>query len=65
MKFVTRTIAALAAAGVAGIALPAAAEVPFERLVNPEPENWLQYGGNYGNWRYSQLDQINRDNVGE
>ncbi|MCC6982015.1 MAG: hypothetical protein IT535_01980, partial [Bauldia sp.] len=65
MKSRVKALAALAAAGVAGIALPAAAEVPFERLVNPEPENWLQYGGNYGNWRYSQLDQINRDNVGE
>jgi alcohol dehydrogenase (cytochrome c) len=65
MKFVTRTVAALAAAGVAGIALPASAQVTFERLVNPEPENWLQYGGSYNNWRYSELDQINRDNVAE
>ena len=26
---------------------------------------WLTYGGNYANWRYSPLHDITRDNVGE
>jgi alcohol dehydrogenase (cytochrome c) len=45
----------------------AAAEVSFERLLNAadEPENWLNYSATYDNHRYSRLDQITRDNVGE
>lgn len=35
------------------------------RLLNPEPENWLMYKGNYSLWGYSPLDQINTDNVTE
>ena len=26
---------------------------------------WLMYGGNYENWRYSPLDEVNRENVGK
>jgi alcohol dehydrogenase (cytochrome c) len=37
--------------------------VTDERLKNPEPENWLQYRGNYASWGYSPLDQITRENV--
>ncbi|MFW1677080.1 PQQ-dependent dehydrogenase, methanol/ethanol family [Pontibacter sp. JAM-7] len=37
--------------------------VTEERLTNPEPENWLQWRGNYEGWSYSPLDQINADNV--
>lgn len=33
------------------------------RLAKPEPENWLQYRGNYQGWGYSPLDQIKADNV--
>ncbi|MCC6983496.1 MAG: hypothetical protein IT535_09520 [Bauldia sp.] len=66
MKSTLRAIAALAAAGVAGIALPAAADnVPFERLLNPEPENWLRDHQNYSNWRHSPLTQITTDNVAD
>ncbi|MGD9739812.1 MAG: hypothetical protein AB7O56_10830 [Bauldia sp.] len=43
----------------------ASADVPFERLIAPEPENWLMYGGNYAGWRYSALDLVNKDNVGD
>ncbi len=32
--------------------------VTDQRLANPEPENWLQYRGNYQSWGYSPLDQI-------
>ena len=33
------------------------------RLVNPEPQNWLMYRGNYAGWGYSPLDQITPANV--
>jgi len=65
----TRTLAALAA--VLGLAvLPASvvaqgmySPVTDERLVKPEPENWLQIRGNYQGWSYSPLDQIKATNV--
>ncbi len=37
--------------------------VTHERLVNPEPENWLMAKGNYQGWSYSSLDKINTRNV--
>lgn len=39
----------------------------YERLRNArsEPHNWLTYYGSYDGQRYSQLDQINRDNIQE
>jgi len=37
--------------------------VTHERLVNPEPENWLLTKGNYAGWSYSSLNQINARNV--
>lgn len=36
-----------------------------DRLDNPAPEDWLMWRGNYENWGYSPLDQINRDNVSD
>ncbi len=39
--------------------------VTDERLANPEPENWLQWRGNYEGWGYSPLDQITSENVKE
>ena len=33
------------------------------RLQNPEPENWLQWRGNYEGWGHSPLRQITADNV--
>ncbi|MCB9385176.1 MAG: PQQ-dependent dehydrogenase, methanol/ethanol family [Bryobacterales bacterium] len=41
-------------------------EVDNARLLSAEGdhENWLMYGRDYGNGRYSPLSQINRDNVG-
>ncbi|MCW5695626.1 MAG: PQQ-binding-like beta-propeller repeat protein [Bauldia sp.] len=49
------------------VAMPAFAEstVTFERLSNPEPGNWLTVYGNYQGWRYSALDEINKDNVAD
>lgn len=51
-----------------GLAAPvAAAEVTQERLNNAdsEPQNWLTTFQNYQAHRYSRLDEINKDNVGD
>jgi len=37
--------------------------VTNERLLHPEPENWLMYRGTYDSWGYSPLDQITTKNV--
>ncbi len=39
--------------------------VDYERILNArsEPQNWLTYYGTYDGQRYSELDQITRDNV--
>src|SRR3954454_17211158 len=62
MKTIIRVIALAA-----GLAVPATtfAQVPYDRLVKAEtePANWLTYAGGYKSQRYSQLDQINKQNV--
>src|ERR1700693_3184817 len=40
-----------------------AAEVTPERLVNPEPGNWLMNHRTYDAQRYSPLSRITKDNV--
>src|SRR3954466_5112564 len=40
-----------------------AAEVTFERLRNPEPQNWLMNHGNFSAQRYSPLARIDKSNV--
>jgi alcohol dehydrogenase (cytochrome c) len=37
--------------------------VTEERLLHPEPDNWLMYRRTYNSWGYSPLDQINTLNV--
>ena len=37
--------------------------VTAQRLLKPEPENWLMIRGTYNGWGYSPLDQINTRNV--
>ena len=39
--------------------------VSSQRLLNPEPENWLLYRRTYDGMGYSPLDQIDTDNVGD
>ena len=39
------------------------APVTDQRLIKPEPENWLMIRGNYQGWGYSPLSQINPGNV--
>lgn len=55
-----------------GLTLAAAAcslmaQVTFERLLkaDQEPGSWMTYSGNYRGWRYSSLDQVNRQNAGK
>ena len=40
-----------------------AAEVTYERLLKPEPQNWLMNHHDFGAQRYWALDTINRSNV--
>jgi alcohol dehydrogenase (cytochrome c) len=40
-----------------------AADVTYERLLNPEPQNWLMNHRDFNGQRYSPLDVINRANV--
>ena len=39
--------------------------VTDEMLLNPAPADWLMHSRTYDNQRFSPLDQINRENVGE
>jgi alcohol dehydrogenase (cytochrome c) len=64
-KLLTGLGAALLLAPLAGQAtLPAYTPVTDARLMDPEPENWLMYRGNYAGWGYSPLKRINAGNVG-
>ena len=44
---------------------PATGNVDYERILDArsEPQNWLTYYGTYDGQRYSDLDQINKENV--
>jgi len=39
--------------------------VTDQRLLDPEPENWLMYRRTYDGWGYSPLDQIDASTVGD
>ena len=61
-----KTIAILTAttcALLAGTSLATAAEVTPQRLMNPEPQNWLMNHRTYNGQRFSPLARINKDNV--
>src|SRR6266436_2736964 len=60
-----RGIAWSSAAGalLASTATINAADVTYERLLNPEPQNWLHHHRDYGAQRHSPLDAINRTSV--
>jgi alcohol dehydrogenase (cytochrome c) len=57
--------AAMVAFGCAALAAGAAsaAELTYERLINPEPQNWLMNHHDYTSQRFSALDAINKGNV--
>ena len=46
-----------------GVAGQSYRPVTDDRLLSPEPENWLSYRRNYSGWGYSPLDQIDVSNV--
>ena len=48
---------------VTGSPVSLAADVTFDRLLNPEPHNWLMVHRDYTAQRHSTLDQINKSNV--
>ena len=57
---------ALAAFGcvlLAGTAPARAADVTYERLLNPEPQNWLTHHRDFSAQRHSPLEAINKSNV--
>ncbi|MCC6983297.1 MAG: PQQ-binding-like beta-propeller repeat protein [Bauldia sp.] len=66
MKRGLATVSAIALSSVLGMVGPAFGQATQERLNNAdsEPENWLIPFQNYSSHRYSRLDEINRDNVG-
>jgi alcohol dehydrogenase (cytochrome c) len=61
------TVGTFAAFGCAvlasGISAARAADVTYERLLNPEPQNWLMNHHDYNSQRFSSLDKINKSNV--
>jgi alcohol dehydrogenase (cytochrome c) len=60
----TRSIVSLSIAVLmAGSAGAYAADVSFERLRNPEPQNWLMNHRDFASQRYSPLNQINKTNA--
>jgi alcohol dehydrogenase (cytochrome c) len=56
-------LAAFACALLAGTPAVHAADTTFERLINPEPQNWLTVHHDYSAQRFSPLDAINRTNA--
>jgi alcohol dehydrogenase (cytochrome c) len=57
-------MAAFGCAVVAAGVVPApAADLTYERLLNPEPQNWLMNHHDYTSQRFSALDTINKGNV--
>src|SRR5438477_7144319 len=59
----TASAIALTAFALASTSLASAAEVTPQRLLNPEPHNWLMNHRTYDGQRFSPLARINRDNV--
>ncbi len=59
----TGILTASACVLLAGTSLARAADVTYERLINPEPHNWLMIHHDYNSQRFSSLDSINKSNV--
>src|SRR5947207_13764400 len=56
-------LTAFACALLAGTSPGRAADVTYERLLNPESQNWLTHHRDYSAQRHSPLDQINKSKV--
>src|SRR5215510_7504347 len=63
MKFKLAAMLCLALA----IAATVFAQVPYRRIAtsDTDPSSWLTYSGNYQAQRFSALNQINRQNIGQ
>ena len=58
------TLLTTGAFAVAVAALPAVANANEDLMkLSTDPKQWVMPTGNYANWRYSELDQITKDNV--
>ncbi len=57
------TLAAAVSALLASTAALKAADVTYERLLNPEPQNWLTHHRDFGAQRHSPLEAINKSNI--
>jgi alcohol dehydrogenase (cytochrome c) len=53
----------IASAFTASTAAPRAAEVTYDRLMHPEPQNWLMNHHDYSSQRFSPLESINKSNI--
>jgi alcohol dehydrogenase (cytochrome c) len=62
-----RGVLAIAAIAVGIMGVCVSGQIPYQRIVQAEkePANWLTYSGGYRSQRYSPLNQINRQNVGQ
>jgi alcohol dehydrogenase (cytochrome c) len=56
-------LTAMACGLLASTPIARAADVTFERLRNPEPQNWLMNHHDFSSHRYSALDRINKSTV--
>jgi alcohol dehydrogenase (cytochrome c) len=56
-------IAGLACGLLAGVSATRAADVTYERLANPEPQNWLMNHHDFSGQRFSALNAIDRSNI--
>src|SRR6266700_7729029 len=56
-------LAALVSALMATTATVEAADVTYERLLNPEPQNWLTHHRDYSAQRHSPLEVITKSNI--
>ena len=69
MRKLSRVISVLSAALISTTLVHAAelpAVTPARLADSPNSSaDWLLYGGNYANWRYSALADINRENIGK
>ena len=62
-KSPTSLVALSLAALLSGTSALSAADVTYERLLHPEPQNWLMNHHDFGSQRFSALDIINKSNV--
>ncbi len=58
-----RRLAGFACVLLASASVTRAADITYERLANPEPQNWLMHHHDFGGQRFSPLGTIDRSNI--